>query len=252
MLEHFRKTPPEDVQQRFRPTLYPIFLEDPEDTRRLYCLTYGAYMERLQPDEPFERMRAHPALARMFASMEDLISPSGSFMSSLMAKHVGDLYQLEHTYPLLSSELLDALASFIGDRRVLDAGAGLGTLSHLLKGRGASIVASDTDGWYPPILERRLDHVGDSIAMLPGDFDVVLLSWPPHKRPFGHSVVKAMRSGQVLIHMGEFGGCTGDAKLERELQSDRWEHQSDATAEINRYALQIFGLHDRWDVFLKL
>lgn len=252
MFNHLNKPPPEEVLQRFRPTFSPLILEDPDDARRLYCLASGNYRERLLPDMPFEQMRAHPALKRMLATMEDLMNPSGSFVDSLTAKHVGDLYQLEHAYPLLSSELLDSLASFIGSRRVLDAGAGLGTLSQLLKSRGANVVASDRDGWYPPILERRLDHVGDSIALLPGDFDLVMLSWPPHKKPFGYSVVKAMRSGQVLIHMGEFGGCTGDRRLERELQSARWSHEDDATAELNRFALQIFGLHDRWDVFVKL
>jgi hypothetical protein len=67
----------------------------------------------------------------------------------------------------------------------------------------------------------RLDHHGEAVSLLPGNFDVLLLVWPNLGTPFGEQVAHAMRSGQIMILEGEEkGGNTATEEFFDVLSAD--------------------------------
>ena len=120
----------------------------------------------------------------------------------------------EYGFVVVSQELLDTLATMLVNKRCLEVGAGSGFLSHFLS-RGVDIQASDLGGTcasnYGLSKVWQRDHEGNSLSLLPGAFDAVVLCWPPYNGSFGADVLQAMAPGQLLFFEGEGqGGCTAD------------------------------------------
>jgi hypothetical protein len=156
----------------------------------------------------------------------------------------------------LSTELLDTLARIIGKGAVLEAGCGSGYLSHALASRGVSIVASDkgereTLG-FGILHAYRLDHEGASTELLPGVFDFVLLSWPPIGDAFAHEVARAMKPGQVLLYVGEWGAACADEGFTEYMDSGAFEELEEVSQALNRYHLRFQGLRDNWWAYRKV
>ena len=117
-------------------------------------------------------------------------------------------YNREFGFCLFTAECVFSLAALCKGKKVLEAGSGSGWLADRLAQQGIEITAADwtdyrqprdTKRGYPMRSVFRLDHHGDAAALLPGNFDVVLLVWPNLGTPFGEQVARAMRSGQVMI-----------------------------------------------------
>lgn len=157
-------------------------------------------------------------------------------------------------FVLVSQECKDALVALLKDKHCLEAGSGTGWLSEVLSRAGVRMCASDLGGakvsGFGMRAFWRRDHEGNSLDLLPGEFDAVLLCWPPYSESFGAEVAQKMRPGQLLVLQGEGqGGCTGDDALFEELASDRWEPLEDASDALNQHHVQFWGIHDYWSVW---
>jgi 16S rRNA G966 N2-methylase RsmD len=139
-----------------------------------------------------------------------------------------DKHIKEYGFPILTKECLDTLSDFLKSKKCLDAGAGSGYLSYFLDQRGVVVTASEkfiSGNGYGFKKIWKNDHAGDSLDLLPGDFDAVLLAWPPYESEFGMNVLTKMTKGQLLVYQGEgMGGCTGNDEMHESLKNDSlWE-----------------------------
>lgn len=203
---------------------------------------------RLAPGQPRDELGKHPA----FRHARD----EGWRVESMLASSWSrDVFIRDYGFAMLTKETLDALAQWLNGRRTLEAGAGSGYLSQALCERGARVTASDLGGEHAQgfniLRVLRRDHEGDSLALLPGPYEVVLLSWPCGS--FGYDVASRMQPGQYLVYQGEdCGGCTADADFFGLLGSSQWEPDREASRALNQGHLQFFGMHDTWSVFQRV
>jgi len=104
---------------------------------------------------------------------------------------------------------------------------------------------------YPIREVFRLDHHGNAVDLLPGDYDTVLLVWPNCETQFAKNVACAMRSGQTLVYEGESeGGCTADQEFFQYLRSSFSPNVCEM-AELNKNHRTFPGLHDKWWIGIK-
>lgn len=131
---------------------------------------------------------------------------------------------------------------------VIEIGAGLGYAAFLLRHLGVGVLAYDA---HPVETGRNHYHNGHAwTQVLEGDVNALLgsdpnltllLAWPPYEDPMGHQALSLYR-GNTVIYVGEFGGCTGDAKFHR-LLTKEWN-------EVEDYSIpQHAGLHDSLYVY---
>jgi SAM-dependent methyltransferase len=157
---------------------------------------------------------------------------------------------------LVTAEVIDALATLLAGKKVLDAGSGSGWLAARLGERGINVLAADWTDYrtadrsskrgYPIREVFRLDHRGNAVDLLPGDYDTVLLVWPNYETQFAKNVACAMRSGQALIYEGESeGGCTADQKFFQHLRNSFNPGVSEMDR-LNKNHRTFPGLHDKW------
>lgn len=128
--------------------------------------------------------------------------------------------------------------------------------AHLEKLGASNVVTSDIGGAalirYGMKAVYKRDHVGNSLDLLPGNFEIVLLSWPPYLEEFAFEVAKKMALGTILIYNGEgWGGCTGD-DLFHEYLEDRFTVMEDITDQLDLHHARFSGIHDRWTVYRKV
>lgn len=174
--------------------------------------------------------------------------------------HQRKRYNREFGFCLFTAECVSTLVALCKNKKVLEAGSGSGWLANQLAQQGIEITAADwtdyrqprdTKRGYPMRSVFRLDHHGDAVALLPGNFDVVLLVWPNLNTPFGEQVAHAMFSGQVMILEGEEkGGNTATDDFFDVLSAD-FERLDAETLALNEYHRTFLGLHDRWQILRK-
>ena len=172
-----------------------------------------------------------------------------------------DKYIREYGFCVFTQEVLEALASILEGKKVLEAGSGSGWLSLALGQLGVEIIAADwRDYGQPPersghgyAMQRsfRLDHHGDAVELLPGNFDAILLVWPNWRSEFGERVLQAMRPGQIFVYEGEQegGNCGTDAffaLLRQQFQTD-----IGATERLNENHWRFPSMNDFWLVATK-
>jgi len=117
-------------------------------------------------------------------------------------KRLMPLVQPKGIYCFYSRELVEALAGMIASRSCLEIGAGDGTLTRFLKGRGVALTATDSHGWsqaveYPDWVVR-LDAREALAAYSP---EVAICSWPPAQNDFERHVFTTP-SVQLYIVIG--------------------------------------------------
>jgi len=174
--------------------------------------------------------------------------------------HQRKRYNREFGFCLFTAECIFSLAALCKGKKVLEAGSGSGWLADHLAQQGIAITAADwtdyrqardTKRGYPMRSVYRLDHHGEAVSLLPGNFDVVLLVWPNLGTPFGEQVAHAMRSGQIMILEGdEKGGNTATEKFFDVLNAD-FERLDAETKALNEHHRTFPGQHDRWQVLRK-
>jgi hypothetical protein len=170
-------------------------------------------------------------------------------------------YNREFGFCLFTAECVVTLAALCKGKKVLEAGSGSGWLAHHLAQRGIAITAADwtdyrqprdTKRGYPMQTVFRLDHHGNAVELLPGNFEVVLLVWPNLGTPFGEQVARAMSSGQVMILEGEDkGGNTATDEFFDVLSAD-FERLDPDTLALNEHHRTFPSLHDRWQILRKI
>ena len=169
-------------------------------------------------------------------------------------------YNREYGFCLFTAECVATLAALCKGKKVLEAGSGSGWLAQQLAQQGIAITAADwTDYRQPRDIKRgypmqtvfRLDHHGNAVDLLPGNFEVVLLVWPNLGTPFGEQVARAMSSGQVMILEGEEkGGNTATDEFFDVLSTD-FERLDAETLALNKHHRTFPSLHDHWQLLRK-
>jgi len=199
-------------------------------------------LPELLPNRPYAEVREHPGLR-------------GQGMGSMLAR---SRHRAQYGFVYVTQEQVTLMAELLRGKRCLEAAAGTGWLSHLLMEQGVDVLASDMGGeafsGYQMQHVWQRHHEGDSLSLLPGEFDAVILTWPAYGTPFGHKVLQAMRPGQTLFFEGEGrGGCTADdAFFRTRANPKQWRKQQDWTERLNEHHLQFWGLRDRWSVWEKV
>lgn len=198
-----------------------------------------------------------PGLPAASYSSGDLLDEQDKFD---VIYHQRKLYNREFGFCLFTAECVSTLAALCKGKKVLEAGSGSGWLADQLAQQGIEITAADwtdyrqprdTKRGYPMRSVFRLDHHGDAVALLPGNFDVVLLVWPNLNTLFGEQVAHSMRSGQVMILEGEEkGGSTATDEFFDVLSAD-FERLDAETLALNEHHRTFPGLHDRWQILRK-
>jgi SAM-dependent methyltransferase len=169
-----------------------------------------------------------------------------------------DRYLVDYGHVLLTRECVDALAAVLAGKRVIDVGSGTGFLSYCLKTAGIDVTAldlptlgSDAHRYFFRQI-WALDIADDFSSHLPGNFDVVILSWPDIHTAFAHNVARAMRPGQVLVYQGEpAGGCNANSSFFAYIEGPGWEPLKSETVQLARYHRRFPGLNDVWMVLRK-
>lgn len=193
------------------------------------------------------------------------LQPCGAYPSSGISLGTSTLgfmmgrerYISQYGFVLLTAECVDALASLLGGKSVLEVGAGTGFLSHCLAEKGVDVLAQDlaSPGEASPYRFQKkwkLDHLGPFEEVLTDKYDVVLLSWPCMGSSFAFNVAKSMVQGQILVYQGEgAGGCTASDAFFDYVDGSDWAFQEDATDALNQHHRRFPAIHDRWLVFKK-
>ena len=177
----------------------------------------------------------------------------------LMLKHKA--FNRDFGFCLITAEVLFFLAAFLADKKTLEAGSGSGWLADQLAQRGVDITAADWADYRLPPRESgrgypirsvfRLDHHGDAVALLPGNFDAVMLIWPNYDTPFAENVAKAMKSGQILIYEGEDKGGNAATDAFFDALTAEFAPMQDETIELNKNLRTFPRRYDRWQVLRK-
>lgn len=203
----------------------------------------AAAKEPIIPNLPEAEMKKNPLL---------------DYTAFVLDWHGGrDAFRKEFGFVVLTQETAAALAKILTGLSCVEVAAGTGYLSHLLCEQGIDIKASDAHlpgaNHYGFQKLWRNDHHGDSLELLPGDFDAVVLTWPGYEDNFGNNVLNAMKPGQMLVYEGESkGGCCGSDDFHEQLADEaKWTKLKKETRALNRHHLTFQGLHDHWVVYRK-
>ena len=209
-------------------------------------------LEQPQPLQPLQPRQYY--LDELGSS--DPLSPLYNFNPSRFYKgfQLRERFVKEYGFAILTRETLTALVALFGSRKVMEAGSGTGYMSKALRDAGVEVTAVDSNtGTYGFATPYARDIEADAVALLPGDFEAVLLVWPCYALPFGHQVISRMKPGQILVSQGEgHGGCTADDAFFEELESERWQYLDAQSDALNEGHVQFSGIHDRWDVYQRL
>lgn len=160
---------------------------------------------------------------------------------------------VQHSFPLLSDELLATIKAKIVDdlklTKVIELSCGPGWLTVWLRKYGVNVLKCvDNFSWKSFVNEKTyLDIVEmqDSVFTVKAnpDTDLFVLSWP-YMDPLAANVWKAMQPNQYLLYIGEDqSGCTAD--------DDFFDLIEGCEVETCFPLMQFDGLHDEARLFLK-
>lgn len=204
-------------------------------------------LSRSQNAKPDGATSANPACGlKPFQSHESYQEVADTALNSRPFRHA---YVHTYGHALITSETLDALVDIMRNKKVLEVGAGTGYLAHELSLRHIDIHAVDDGSWcnIPKIWKR--DTEGCALKMLPGDYDIVLMSWP-NSNDFSFDVADAMKPGQMLIYEGEYRrGNTACDEFFDEVSSAHWSEET--SEKLNAFHVQFDGMRDMWSVYTK-
>lgn len=174
---------------------------------------------------------------------------------------IKEKYWKEYGFTLICQEQIRTLVHQLKGLKVLDAGSGSGFISYELKHNGIDVTAVDTVNPLDPKAVSyygikniwQLDIVGSAVEQLPGDYDAVILAWPPHRETFAWEVAFAMDPGQLLFYQGEAsGGCTGDQRFHNYIKHQQvWRPVEEYSDALDQHQLNFINNWDRWQVFQK-
>ncbi len=127
-----------------------------------------------------------------------------------------------------------ALASWIGDRTVLEVMAGRGWLAQALDHHGVSVCATDDCSWEETHWRAdnafsitKLDAVE---AVKSCEADVLVISWPPHGSDEILHVMNEWGTARPVVYIGECSGCNAPDEF-----FDNFEELSDPKFHLPSY-----------------
>jgi SAM-dependent methyltransferase len=174
---------------------------------------------------------------------------------------IKEKYWKDYGFTLISQEQIQALVSQLKGMKVLDAGSGSGFISYELKLHGVNVTAIDNVDYNDPEAVRRygikhtwhVDIVDSAVKHLPGDYDAVILAWPPLREAFGWKVAAAMEPGQILFYQGEGQmGCTADERFHKYVSDRRvWRPIEQYADALNEHQAHFINNYDYWSVYQK-
>ena len=122
---------------------------------------------------------------------------------------------------------LDAIVKFAGGYKILEVGCGSGLWAGLLGAMGATVTATDpflTHGFDPAqtfVEVERMDAV-TAIAMY-ANHRVLMIIWPSAGDAFAVDALRAF-TGNRLVYIGEYEGCTANQDFFNEL-NENWNEE---------------------------
>jgi len=183
----------------------------------------------------------------------------GTVGKQVLALFERDLRLPQRGFPNLSDAFVAALARELQGQRVLDAGSGTGYLAYRLAEAGIDVLACDIEDYNahrevePRSRRWKLDVQGDALDLLPGFFDVILLSWPSFGTPFAAEVTRRLAPGQLLFYLGERqGGCTANDDFFISLRGAQWAVEVGVCEALNAEYRSDAGMRDKWIVWRRL
>lgn len=170
-----------------------------------------------------------------------------------------EAYHRTFGYCLYTQEVLACLSRFLKGKRVLDAGSGSGWLSAQLTDEGVNVTACDrvdyrdvsNRGGYAIHDVYRLDVCDDALNLLPGDFDAVLLVWPPYRSEFAAKVLRSLRPGTTVIYEGEGRGGNAADQDFFDYREQAFVHNEIFSRLLNCHHRRFPAMNDRWWVGVK-
>jgi len=174
----------------------------------------------------------------------------------------------ELAWAVPTKEAVKAIAGFVGGGRALEIGAGTGLWSYLIQQAGVNpdkYAPTDVSSGVAPgkkgkswigrkyhgmgKMQRRTTFVPvqkmsvDQAIEAYGDYEVLILVWPPYNTPMAANALKGFR-GNRIIYVGEGeGGCTADDEFHAMLSKDWKVHKKFTTAASKNWK-QWNAIHD--------
>jgi SAM-dependent methyltransferase len=160
-------------------------------------------------------------------------------------------------YSMPCREAVDSLKRLLAGSRVVDAGAGTGYWSAIIRHYVPDVTVVACDNRFGRFKRRfrrgkmrmfgirpvRVRNV-NAIQMIQPDTDV-FMSWPMYQSYFGYKVAKAVSPGRLLVLISEGrGGCCGNDKM--------FDYLAAEYDEIETVIIPTFdGIHDYMQVLKK-
>lgn len=137
-----------------------------------------------------------------------------------------DAFIRQFSFAVPTPVAVGRIKRFVGDRKLLEAGAGSGLWARLLSDAGVVVTALDNGSWrrsgwginvgkYYPV--ERCDAA--EAVKQNRDHQALMVCWPDYNSPMAAKTLD-MFEGDRLIYIGEgSGGCTGDDRFHEMLES---------------------------------
>jgi hypothetical protein len=142
----------------------------------------------------------------------------------------------QYSWSIVTADAADRMVGFIGDRGVVDFGAGSGYVSHVLSERGVDALAFDDWSWGKPAHLWHPVEQGGLSSLVGTDARVLLMAWPPRSDLALHAL--SAWDGDRLIYVGEILRRTASPlfhealarnwHLVERVEIPQWNNRSDA------------------------
>lgn len=202
--------------------------------------------------EEFNAVQINPRYRHAIDVTRGRIDSTSAEYSAAYKEQLHTRYGLVHKYAWAVPNA-EALAAIGEQGRIVEAGAGSGYWSHLLRQMKSDVVAFDFHGME--LSANRFHSSGHAwTEILKGDASAVkqygdrslFMSFPPADDPFAHQVLRNFK-GDRFVYVGEpAGGVTGDTKFHN-LLAQRW--RATKSVEIPRWEASDGFLQDELTVF---
>jgi len=141
----------------------------------------------------------------------------------------------DYSWSVPTEEAIKKLKTFIGGKKVLEVGSGLGLWAKLLQLSGVHMTPTDSFESHGTGKAKRdpyrqftdVENIkGTKAVKKYSDHSVLFLSWPPYDKPLAASALKRF-TGDKVIYIGEgSGGATGNDEFHKILDRDFTEVDS--------------------------
>lgn len=134
-----------------------------------------------------------------------------------------DCYVHRYSFPLMTKEVVEDMANYLHNHKVLEVCCGSGYISKCIKDADPTIDIICTDNlkwesmndftyWQNHFMEIENIDALDAIDKYGDQVDYVLLSWPEFNKPIGTKILqRCLEKNISMIYIGEdWGGCTAN------------------------------------------